>query len=842
MRKYSIIFSLVCFNIIYATNHYVDKNANGTNNGTSWTNAWKSFSSINWGTIQPGDVIYISGGTDSTTYYENLNIGSSGNANGLIIIRSGLEAGHNGKVIIAGGGSGDNINITNRKFLRLKKLEISTLNGTEQGIYIKGETIGATNVIYIDSCRVLNTTPNGLNNVNCIRIDGYNTSTLTTYVDSVFIRYSYLEDTRSTPVNLQTDGLVMQYAQNIYVIGNTIVVNNDYPGGPEIEGHNDCIVTDHTVENLIIIGNKLINLEHNNMASQVIILQSQKGNVNIYNNIIASPNFKNSNETWASTFAIYENQGSQGAYYYIYENTILGGTNNYILRAECQNNNHIYFKNNIIDAAGNPDASTTRIHFVGSMPIPANIDGNLYGATIDYNNFLVDWGGYNKSMSLLNSLGAETSGNPSNRWNVNPLFTNASVYDYSLQPGSPAINKGVNLGSPYNEDILGLQRPQGSGNDIGAYEFINNNGNYIIINTGWNYISIPKLGGNMTVDYLMPTRISPVYDYSVNGYQIVDDLQNGKGYIVKFSYPQYIYIEGDSVYFPVQVNAGWNLIGPYNQNVPVSQINIIPPGIILSDFYGVGEYGYFSANVLEIGKGYWIKTASNGQIILNGGSLDKNEMGRQQSAEIETNWGKIKITNSDGKSITLYATGKEINSALYELPPQPPAGIFDVRYSSGKFVETLNGEKVILINTDKYPITLKAEGMDLHIKDKIDGTFLNEDLKNGEELIINNNKITSVGITEINKEDLKVSFELFQNYPNPFNPSTTIRFSIPQKTHVKLSIYNMLGELISTLVNADLEPSDYEENFNAAHCAAGVYLYRLTAGNYTSVKKMILLK
>jgi len=61
----SIIFLFLC-TITYPSNHYVDKNASGQNNGTSWANAWQSFSAINWGSIQPGDFVFISGGTEST--------------------------------------------------------------------------------------------------------------------------------------------------------------------------------------------------------------------------------------------------------------------------------------------------------------------------------------------------------------------------------------------------------------------------------------------------------------------------------------------------------------------------------------------------------------------------------------------------------------------------------------------------------------------------------------------------------------------------------------------------------------------------------------------------------
>ena len=85
-------------------------------------------------------------------------------------------------------------------------------------------------------------------------------------------------------------------------------------------------------------------------------------------------------------------------------------------------------------------------------------------------------------------------------------------------------------------------------------------------------------------------------------------------------------------------------------------------------------------------------------------------------------------------------------------------------------------------------------------------------------------------------------FSLCDNYPNPFNPSTKIEFQIPQDGHVTLSVYNMLGQQVSTLVDRNLRSGMHHVTFDAAKFASGIYFYRMKAKGFSQVKKMMLLK
>jgi flagellar hook assembly protein FlgD len=81
-----------------------------------------------------------------------------------------------------------------------------------------------------------------------------------------------------------------------------------------------------------------------------------------------------------------------------------------------------------------------------------------------------------------------------------------------------------------------------------------------------------------------------------------------------------------------------------------------------------------------------------------------------------------------------------------------------------------------------------------------------------------------------------------QNFPNPFNPSTNIRIDIPKASQVTVKIYDVRGNLVQTLINSELQAGSYSIDWNASEYSSGIYFYRLNAGDYSAVKKMVLMK
>jgi type IX secretion system substrate protein len=107
-----------------------------------------------------------------------------------------------------------------------------------------------------------------------------------------------------------------------------------------------------------------------------------------------------------------------------------------------------------------------------------------------------------------------------------------------------------------------------------------------------------------------------------------------------------------------------------------------------------------------------------------------------------------------------------------------------------------------------------------------------------EELYVDSVK---VGVDDLDSV-IPTSYSMDQNYPNPFNPSTTIQFQLPEVSKVELKVYNILGQVVATLVNQEMNAGYHKINFDASKLASGLYVYRIQAGKYMNVKKMMLLK
>ena len=105
-----------------------------------------------------------------------------------------------------------------------------------------------------------------------------------------------------------------------------------------------------------------------------------------------------------------------------------------------------------------------------------------------------------------------------------------------------------------------------------------------------------------------------------------------------------------------------------------------------------------------------------------------------------------------------------------------------------------------------------------------------------------NKGVTSLLLTALSTPAVPTEFALAQNYPNPFNPVTTIHYELPQESFVTLKLYNLLGQTAAVLLNEKKEAGRYKVKWDASMMPSGVYFYKVQAGKFTDIKKMLLIR
>ena len=462
-----MLILLLLVGSVSATDWYVDNAVSVNGNGQSWSNAWKNLSSINWSVLQPGDTVYISGGSTEKVYDEQLNIMKSGSPNNRIKITKGVDEGHNGKVVIK------QIRIWNQKHLEVSNLYVINDNASMVGVYVVGRVAGGVKDVIIKN-NYINVASGG------IHISGYNPYYYTDQVDDVHI----INNTLIIDVvnNAQTDGLYTHYVQNLYIEDNYFNIYNNNTR------HNDLIQTANHVTNITIARNILIHRSRRSAivgnADNGLMMTGLDGVVNIHNNVIARP----------------YDDGRLGIAVYV-----AGGYNSCGINATMPNGSLyclmftplIYFYNNIVitDSSGNavtivatnrgvservdPNSkiknniffcercnSTVSISFLIN---PENINHNIYDVGSEW---ILNYNG-GKTLEQLRVLGVEMNGS----W-TNVTFINKELFDYRLASNSRGIDEGVDLGINYNKALNNVSRPQGAAWDIGAFEYVSGSTQY----------------------------------------------------------------------------------------------------------------------------------------------------------------------------------------------------------------------------------------------------------------------------------------------------------------------------------------------------------------------------
>ena len=161
-----------------------------------------------------------------------------------------------------------------------------------------------------------------------------------------------------------------------------------------------------------------------------------------------------------------------------------------------------------------------------------------------------------------------------------------------------------------------------------------------------------------------------------------------------------------------------------------------------------------------------------------------------------------------------------LRSNLFQLP---------LKISSFPVLNLENQQLSLLSTSTPGMVTLYIEVTDDSLMSCTDSIIVNiiEDLT-----AINTRELTAI------PED----HSLYYNYPNPFNSSTKIKFALPKSETVKIEVYNIIGQKLQTLLNKSMPAGYHEVEFNGQNLYSGIYLYRIETGDWSDVKKMLLVK
>ncbi|MFQ5584264.1 MAG: choice-of-anchor B family protein, partial [Calditrichia bacterium] len=371
---------------------------------------------------------------------------------------------------------------------------------------------------------------------------------------------------------------------------------------------------------------------------------------------------------------------------------------------------------------------------------------------------------------------------------------------------------------------------------------------------GWNLLGLPVDTGNRYYLYLFPGAL-PGSIWGFDGYYFSEDsLDLGRGYWLRYLNPAVINFQGlPLTSLTINLRHDWNLIAGLSTTLNIDEISD-PDGILIpGTFFGFSG-AYYQADSLEPGQGYWVRTNMAGQIVLGNGSQTNNSITKTFFDNIDLDkYPQIRISDSRGASQTLYLQVKlnrPGDKIKYSLPPLPPKGAFDARFADDYRIVTGN-DATIKLQASKYPLKITFSNMENHesgyvLDEIIDGEVVTtHTVQGGESLVITDASVKQINFKKI--PSLARQFSVMQNYPNPFNPTTVIRYSIPRNSFVDISIYNTLGQKIKSLVAEKQEAGEHQVEWDATddwgiRVSSGIFFYRVTFGEQSVLKKMILMK
>jgi chitinase len=364
------------------------------------------------------------------------------------------------------------------------------------------------------------------------------------------------------------------------------------------------------------------------------------------------------------------------------------------------------------------------------------------------------------------------------------------------------------------------------------------------VERGWNIVALPVRSVEVRKTSVFPLAITEAYAF-IDGYHAAETLKVGEGYWLKFRSAHTVWTAGPTVAAEtVAVFPGWNFLGSLSVPVPVTKIVPVPAGIITGSIYGY-KRGTYLADSIRPGQGYWVQVSAPGILTLSSAGTESAPSKGLAAAPLEA-FHSLTFTCADGSSQTLYF-GSGAQVADIAMPPLPPPGVFDARFTAAAPNGSALLARVLALppsGSAEAPIELQSALYPMEISWEMRTSEVVHSLRIGRDRtvpLVGKGSVTldraasggnfSVIAQASGAQAVPDAYVLRQNYPNPFNGTTEIGFSIPSASRVRLEVFNVLGEKVSLTLDADMGPGSYTVPFDAGRLATGVYFYTLTASS-----------
>jgi hypothetical protein len=333
--------------------------------------------------------------------------------------------------------------------------------------------------------------------------------------------------------------------------------------------------------------------------------------------------------------------------------------------------------------------------------------------------------------------------------------------------------------------------------------------------------------------------------------------------------------------FPITLQSGWNVISnPFVRSVLWGDVQTYNQLTSNSIIYSWNNGSWSAATSLVPYSAYYFYNTGNLPTVsipydANGTLTKENILAKTSeitAPPVSDQHLKISISTSDVETSSVYIGFDEHASNNYDIKDYfaPPASFASANIQIENTDLTTEQKRLwiehrtsigegqrfhLVVKNTSDVSTLLVEGLEKFPDDQI--YLLDEqrkelyDLKtyqhfdvaaNSEEYRYSVLIGTKTFIDTLNAVLVPVTYSVSQNYPNPFNPTTTIEYTLPQQSYVKMIVYDLMGREVATLVDGFRNVGRYSVVWNASRCASGIYFCKMTMGEYRSIKKLLFIK